>query len=129
MSIGSGYGFTASWNVYLKASSGTALPDSTSCTSPQSANLYLPEFMYSSSAGKYCSLDRNGTNSFCLPVNYNARNDARLHITPIWFPNGSYICQGYVGDIWTPAGMMYGYYSSNTLNIIGSSFDDWYVGR
>jgi hypothetical protein len=126
--MGSGYGFTANWNVSLKTASGLLSPNSNTYTAPQVASLYLPEFMYSNSIGEYSSLERNGTNSFNLPINYYAQNSARLHFTPLWFPNGGYICQGLVSDIWTPAGMMYGYYNSNTITITGSAYDDWYIG-
>jgi len=126
-SMGSGYGFSVNWNVVVQTASGVLTPNTTSYTSPQTANLYLPEFMYSNVMGKYMTLERSGLGSFCLPLNPFTKNSSRVHFTPLWFPNGNYVCQGNVSDIWTPAGMLYGYYNSNTITIAGSAYDDWYL--
>ena len=126
-SMGSGYGYTADWKVDLLTVSGTSSPDTTAYTSPQTASLYLPEYQYSNTIGKFCTLKKIGTNSFCLPNNPNAKSNSELHFTPLYFPDGRYICQGYVADIWTPAGMLYEYCNSNVIKITDSAYDDWYI--
>jgi hypothetical protein len=89
--------------------------------------MFFPEFKYSNTAGSFRHLDRNGTNNFRFPANRNAKDNARLHFTPLWFPNGSYQCQGFISDVWTPVGMLFGHYNSNIINISGSAYDDWHV--
>lgn len=128
-SMGSGYGFTVNWMSNLVKAAGASLPGSEAYTSAQTASLYLPEYQYGNTPGRFCSLEKDGSGSFCLLCNPNAENDARLHYTPLWFPNGSYIAQGFVSDSWTPAGMLYGYRSSNAIQITNSAYDDWYVGK
>ncbi len=127
--MGSGYGFTATWNVSTSTLSGTTAPAAIAYTEAQVANATFPEFQYSKDVGKYRSFSRIGTNSFCFPTNPDALNNARLHYTPLWFPDGNYIAQGLASDLWTPAGMMYGYANSNTIIISQSAFDDWYIGK
>jgi hypothetical protein len=127
--MGSGYGFTTIWTVSTSTLTGTTAPLSTAYTGAQVANIFLPEYKYTTAINKYRSLVLTGTNSFQLPTNPYAKNNARLHFVPIWFPDGNYIAQGFVSDIWTPAGMMTGYVNSNTLIISQSAYDDWYIGR
>jgi len=126
--MASGYGFALSWPTPTQTLSGTTSPTAASYTAVQSANLYFPEFKYAMTADNFRVLDKNGTNNFQFPVNPNAKNNGRLHFTPLYYPNGNYQCQGYIYDAWTPAGMMSGYYNSNTMTISGSAYDDWYVG-
>jgi len=78
---------------------------------------------------KYRHLERIAINSFALPLNPYAPSSARLHYVPLWFPDGNYIAQGYVSDLWTPAGMMSTYMNSNPIVISKSAYDDWYVGK
>jgi hypothetical protein len=127
--MGSGYGYMASWIVSTSTISGTTTPSNTSYTDTQVASVLLPEYKYSPVVSKYRSLSRVGTNSFQLPANPYAANNARLHFIPLWFPDGNYIAQGFASDLWTPAGMMSGYMNSNTIIISQSAYDDWYVGR
>ncbi len=126
-SMGSGYGFTLDWNIGLQSIPGFIFPNSTAYTLPQTASIYLPEFMYDTSNGKCRALENIGSGRFSLPINPNSKNNTRLHFTPIWFPDGSYICQGLAEDIWTPSGMIYGNFNSNEIKISGSIYDDWYV--
>ncbi len=126
-SMGSGYGFTLDWNVGLQVLPGFSASGSAAYTLPQTASIYLPEFMFDTSNGKYRALDNIGSGRFTLPINPYSKNNQRLHFTPIWFPDGSYICQGLVEDVWTPAGMIYVNFSSNEIKISGSIYDDWYV--
>jgi hypothetical protein len=125
--MASGYGFTLSWPTPTQTLTGTAAPPSASYTAVQAADFFFPEFKYGAAVNSFRTLDRNGTNSFHFPANPNAKDSARLHFTPLYYPNGNYQCQGYLYDLWTPAGMLYGFYNSNTMTITGSAFDDWYV--
>jgi hypothetical protein len=123
----SGYGFTANWNVGLQTLAGTTAPTAAMRTDSQLAVMYFPEFRYNTTVNSFRVMDRTATNVFQFPTNTHARNNARLHFTPLWFPNGNYQTQGFVQDIWTPAGMMSGHISSNIMTVSGTSYDDWYV--
>jgi hypothetical protein len=127
--LGSGYGFTLSWATPTQTLAGTTAPPSASYTAVQAADLYFPEFKYSAAVNSFRTLDRSGTNNFQFPANANAKNSARLHFTPLYYPNGNYQTQGFITDTWTPAGMLWGYYNSNAMTVTGSALDDWYVGK
>lgn len=127
--MASGYGYTLNCTAQTKTLTGKTTPPDASYTAAQAANLLFPEFGYSNAANMYRSLDSVESNKFCLPVNPNAKDNARLHFTPLWFPDGKYQCQGLVTDVWTPAGMIFRYSNTNVVNISGSAYDDWYVGR
>jgi hypothetical protein len=128
-SMGSGYGFTSMWNVTTSTPTGLLSPDTLAFTGAQAANAYFPEFMYSNEIGSYRSFSKLGMNNFRFAPNTYALNNARIHYTPLWFPDGNYVVQGFASDLWTPAGMMYGYAKSNTVIISKSALDDWYTGR
>ena len=125
--MGSGYGFSLKLAVYTSTASGTNTPPASSYTSAQTSKLLLPEYKYSIENGKYRSLSRTSTNIFELPNNPNALNNGRIHFVPLWFPDGEYIGQACVTDLWTPAGMMTMYINSNAIMISKSAYDDWYV--
>ena len=125
----SGYGFTCNWSVLLKAAAGMAMPGLSAYTSPQSAGLYVPEYAFGGNNGEYRTLERISTSTFQLPVDTNTLDNGRLHFTPLYFPDGDYICQGCVYDIWTPAGMLCGWANSNAIRISGSIYDDWTIIR
>ena len=124
----SGYGFTADWNIGLQTLSGVTAPTAAMYTESQSAMMYFPEFKYSTAVNRFRVLDRTAANKFQLPVNPDAKN-ARLHFVPLWFPNGNYRVQGYIGDVWTPAGMMSGYMDSANIVINQSVYDDWVIAQ
>jgi hypothetical protein len=126
--MASGYGFTANWNIGLQTMSGTTAPAAAMFTNAQLAMMYYPEFKYGTATSNYRVLDRTATNTFQLPTNPNAKNSARLHFVPLWFPNTNYRVQGYVGDIWTPAGMLSGHMNSAPVVISQSAYDDWVIG-
>jgi len=124
----SGYGFTVDWNVGFNNLPITLYPYYSSITNAQTAYMYFPEYAYSNETNKYRVLSSIGNNTFALPMNTNA-NNSRLHFIPLWYPDGNYFVQGYVGDIWTPAGMLSGYINSMPVIITESAYDDWYLGR
>lgn len=127
--MGSGYGFTSTLSLTLGTSGGYLAPPTGAYTNAQSASMFLPEYRFSSTDGQYRAFTLNGVNSFQLPQNSYAPGSARLHYVPLWFPDTPYITQGYVQDLWTPAGMLGGYYTSNAINISKSAYDDWYLGK
>ncbi|OGO91730.1 MAG: hypothetical protein A2Y17_13285 [Clostridiales bacterium GWF2_38_85] len=125
----SGYGVSTLLTTLLKSLSGTTMPSTTAYTNAQTANLFVPEYQYSSAFRSYCSLENAGTNRFQLPTNPQATNNGRLHFTPVYFPNGNYIAQGKASDCWTPAGMLTSSNNSNAIKIDGTIYDDWAIGR
>lgn len=127
--MGSGYGFTSDLFISLGTNNGYLSPNTGAYTNVQSASMFVPEFKYVTAQGKYKAFVANGTNRFQLPANSYATDNARLHFVPLWYPNAPYITRAYIHDLWTPAGMLSGYYNSNTINIYDSAYDDWYIGR
>jgi hypothetical protein len=127
--MASGYGFTADWTVPVETLSGTLAPPADAFTNAQFAMMYFPEFMWRMNVNEFRVLDRTAVNRFQLPANPNAKGSARLHFTPLWFPDGTYRAQTYAGDVWTPAGMLSRYYDSSAIQIQGSAYDDWYITR
>ena len=97
-------------------------------------NAYYPEFNYSTAAGKSNMLLLGSENesgysaSFTFDSNTDTISGNKMHVTPVWFPDGEYSVKYEVYDIWTPAGML----TSNTyaiINIEGSMYDDYYTQR
>lgn len=125
----SGYGYSFSWRPYTVIPSGRTAPSSAMYTAIQAGCAMLPEFNYSAVHGKYHSL-RVSSGSFFFAENAAADYD-RLSFIPVWYPNGTqnYKVSAYVYDCWTPAGMIGARASSNGVSIVGSLYDDYYVGR
>lgn len=97
-------------------------------------NAYYPEFNYSISTNKSNALlleDENEsgyTADFTFDNNTDTISGNKMHVTPVWFPDGEYSVKYEVYDIWTPAGML----TANTyaiINIEGSLYDDYYTQR
>lgn len=97
-------------------------------------NAYYPEFNYSTAAGKSNMLLMGSENesgysaSFTFDSNTDTISGNKMHVTPVWFPDGEYSVKYVVYDIWTPAGML----TTTTyaiINIEGSMYDDYYTQR
>jgi len=97
-------------------------------------NTYYPEFNYSTAADKSNMLLMGSENesgysaSFTFDSNTDTISGNKMHVSPVWFPDGEYSVKYEVYDIWTPAGML----TSNTyaiINIEGSLYDDYYTQR
>lgn len=97
-------------------------------------NAYYPEFNYSTAAGKSNMLlmgsenERGYSASFSFDSNTDTISGNKMHVTPVWFPDGEYSVKYVVYDIWTPAGML----TTTTyaiINIEGSMYDDYYTQR
>lgn len=98
------------------------------------ADIFYPEFNYSDSAVKSDNLVHNGggvregeiLHEFVFKQNTGSISKNRMHLIPIWFPDGEYTVCYSVYDIWTPVGELT---SSTyaTVNIDGSMYDDSYA--
>ena len=127
-SMKSGYGISLAWNLKLIAMSGYSMPDSSAYTEAQAVMALIPEYGYSTDAGKYRSLEMAG--GICRFVeNRDADGNARLHFVPVYVANGSYTVSVMATQIWTPAGMITAVCNANTLSIDGTVYDDYYVGN
>lgn len=62
-------------------------------------------------------------------VTLNAADNGRIHFIPVWFADGDYTVSVTASRVWTPAGIISATRTSNTINIDGSIFDDYYVGN
>ena len=97
-------------------------------------NAYYPEFNYSTATNKSNMLLLGAENesgysaSFTFDANADTISGNKMHVTPVWFPDGEYSVKYVVYDIWTPAGML----TTTTyaiINIEGSLYDDYYTQR
>lgn len=97
-------------------------------------NAYYPEFNYSNGTAKSNMLLQNSENesgysaSFTFDANADTISGNKMHITPVWFPDGEYTVKYEVYDLWTPAGMLTGT-TYAIINIEGSLYDDYYTQR
>ena len=126
-SMKSGYGISLAWNLRLIAMSGYSMPDSSAYTEAQTVMALIPEYGYSTDAGKYRSLEMAG-GVYSFVENRDADGNARLHFIPVYVANGSYTVSVTATQIWTPAGMITAIRNANTLTIDGTIYDDFYVG-
>lgn len=124
----SGYGIYISYYPIIRNIDGYILPSSTAYTSVQRVEATFPEFNYEMSTGNYRSLEKNNS-AWVFENNMTADNNERLHFTPLWYPNGNYVISVTATDVWTPAGMISSARNSNTIKIVDSAYDDWYVGE
>lgn len=70
--MGSGYGFTVSWNTQNSGISGTLYPLSTAYTAAQVASIFLPEYKYSGVVSKNVTWGiRNSFKNGNVPFRYN----------------------------------------------------------
>lgn len=127
-SMKSGYGISLAWNLKLIAMPGYSMPDSSAYTEAQTVMALIPEFGYSTDAGKYRSLEMAG-GIYSFVENRDADANARLHFVPVYVANGSYSVSVTATQIWTPAGMITAIRNANTLTIDGTIYDDYYVGN
>ena len=124
----SGYGLNTAVTVSLTG------VDSDMFTGNAKVNAYYPEFNYSTGTNKSNMLLLGTENesgysaSFTFDANADTISGNKMHVTPVWFPDGEYSVKYVVYDIWTPAGML----TTTTyaiINIEGSMYDDYYTQR
>jgi len=124
----SGYGITMSYLPTITNYLGYNMPDREEYTSVQAVYSTFPEFEFSKSINNFRVLEKVN-NNWCFEKNKYADNNARLHFTPLWYPNGGYTVSVTASEVWTPAGMIECIVSSNAITIVDAAYDDWYVGR
>ena len=127
-SMKSGYGISLAWNLRLIAMSGYSTPDISAYTEAQAVMALIPEYGYSTDAGKYRSLEMSGS-VYSFVENRDADGNARLHFIPVYVANGNYTVSVTATQIWTPAGMLTAIRNANTLTIDGTVYDDYYQGN
>ena len=81
---------------------------------------YFPEFAYKN---YYRLLEKTGT-KFGFQKNKYSHSKAKVHFTPLWFPDGDYTVFTETFDYWTPAGMLK-VNSDSKIIIEGDVYDDW----
>lgn len=125
--IKSGYGYSLSWKPTVSVLSGS--PTTAMYTAVQNGYAKFPEFNYLSTYGNYRSLQN--VSGYLQFKENPAANGSRLHFIPVWYPNGikNYTVSVYAYDCWTPAGMISVNAPANSMSIVGSLYDDYYLGR
>ena len=126
----SGYGFGNTTTVHVT----TNYDRPELITLPQRIRVYFPEFDYDQQ-NNLRELEQTGqtgsatdyTVTYSFKQNPQSRALAKLHFTPLWFPDGDYNVLENARDIWTPGGQL-NMWGTTTLNISGSVYDDWYAG-
>jgi hypothetical protein len=88
--------------------------------------VYTPESGYNLFRELDLGISGLTTSAVFYPNKYSTYN-ARLHFTPVWYPDGYYTMHARAIDIWTPAGEIATAYSSS-VTIDGSVYDDWHIG-
>ncbi|MDY4785542.1 hypothetical protein [Pygmaiobacter massiliensis] len=118
----SGYGIT------MSVTAGGA--KNTDVLMPQTVVGYFPESRYKDywRLLERTSPDSSPTASFELKENPWSQTTARVHFTPLWYPDKPYKVFVTVRDMWTPVGELK-QAVSDTITIQGSVHDDWYVAK
>ena len=94
----------------------------------QTAVAYFPEFGYDM-YWRLLSCSGGNTATFAFKPNEYSTYNRNVHFTPVWYPDGTaYTVYTYIIDAWTPSGML-SVNVSDSVQIQGSLFDDWYTKR
>lgn len=124
----SGYGFNTAVTVSL-----SGVPTDMFAGHAK-VNAYYPEFGYTSAQDKSSMLRMESENTggytaeFTFASNTDTISKNKMHVTPVWFPDGAYSVKYEVYDVWTPSGVLTaGTYA--IINIEGSMYDDYYTQR
>ena len=125
----SGYGFGDTTQLHVT----TNYDRPELITLPQRIRVYFPEFDYDQ-VNNFRELEQTGrtgadtdyTVTYAFKQNSQSDILARLHFTPLWFPDGQYVVLENARDLWTPAGQI-NLWGSGTINISGSVYDDWHA--
>lgn len=121
----SGYGFTISYSPSIVALAGCSLPASDAYTNVQAVKAVFPEYQYRYSDHQYRALE-NVDGEWGFIPNENAAECERIHFVPVWYDDGEYIVSVAAEGLWTPAGMITAVHSSNSVQIDGNLYGDWY---
>jgi hypothetical protein len=141
-SFKSGYGYALNLNTTV-ASTGDAEADKW-LAGAQNASTVFPEFNFKTGVTTNGSFNQFNRLSDCMGITNNSNlsntvlelktnpfsaSSARVHFTPLWFPdNTEYTVYSEVFDAWTPGGML-GTATTNSVNIDGTVYDDWQVNN
>lgn len=123
--MGSGYGYSLTYEPRITAVSGCQAADDSMVTGVQNATARYKEYNYALGAGKCTTLECD-SGAFLFTANGEGE---RLHYTPVWLPDGEYAVNVDAGECWTPAGRLRGTVVTNAIVIEGSMYDDYYYGR
>jgi hypothetical protein len=135
MTIKSGYPFDVNIDTQIAGDSqgNVANIGSTTWITPiQTGRFLFPEFNYTEYDRIAEYLDPTSLEASASPTtmhfrgNRFNRDNAKIHYTPLWFPNGPYKVYCHVRDAWTPAGELSANLSAE-INIQGNVFDDWHI--
>ena len=116
----SGYGVEVSVEPLVQYGGGVSSYD---VTPIQNAVATFPEFSYQEYDRLLEKVDARRWSFKQNPYSYYSN---RIHLTPIWFPDGDYTVPVCVFDAWTPGGQLYAT-TTDALNIFGDVLDDWYI--
>ena len=97
---------------------------------PQTVVAYFPEFRYKDYWRLLEPISGGAatTAGYQLKENPWSQANARVHFTPLWYPDGPYKVYVTVRDMWTPVGELK-QATTDTITINGSVHDDWYVAK
>jgi len=121
----SGKTMKSGYGININVTADVSTNQSSVVTGAQTSIAYFPEFQYKT---YWRLLDRTGSGynaTFEFKKNKYSTYNRRVHFTPIWMPNGSYMPYTYLIDCWTPAGML-SMNLTDTVTIQGSLWDDWH---
>lgn len=119
--IKSGYGIEMDVSTVLSSNA-----PSSHMTGAQNAVSYFPEFNYQTYWRLHDLKTRGLSAAFWLKPNDFSTYQSRVHFTPIWYPDGSYIPITRVLDAWTPDGMLTLQLQSS-ITISDTLFSDWHI--
>lgn len=137
----SGYGYELNLSTAVASNSGASADQW--LAGAQNASTVFPEFNYKTGVttnGNFSQYNRlsdcngitnnsNLSNSVLeLKTNPFSASNARIHFTPLWFPDKEYTLYADVFDAWTPGGML-GTSITDSMNIGGTVYDDWQVNN
>ncbi len=88
---------------------------------------YFPEFGYETYWRLLERMSVGLTSRLEFKENNFSTYKNRTHFTPIWYPDGNYIANTWLIDVWTPTGMLSLNLTDN-LTISGNLWDDWHIG-
>ena len=99
-------------------------------TPVQTAVSYFSEFSYEDYWRLLQPSSGNGlTTNFTFQPNEYSTYNRNVHFSPVWYPDGvPYTVYTYIIDAWTPMGML-SLNVSDSIQIQGSLYDDWYSKR
>ncbi|WP_303871685.1 GBS Bsp-like repeat-containing protein [Acetobacterium wieringae] len=141
-SFKSGYGYAL--NLSTTVASNADVKADQWLAGAQNASTVFPEFNFKTGVTTNGSFNQFNRLSDCMGITNNSNlsnsmlelktnpfsaSSARVHFTPLWFPdNTEYTVYSEIFDAWTPGGML-GTATTNSVNINGTVYDDWQVNN